>query len=121
MIGSTPSGTPSLAYLCENITPVYAADWKVIGTLLGIPNGELKAIEGCYPTNLKWCCDRMLEKWLEMDPTASFEKLFAAINSPAVSGIHKDNGNHQYLVCKIILLNLYTFYNAILLQYNFPF
>ena len=76
----------------------------MIGTLLGIPNEELKIIEASYPTNLKWCCNQMLAKWIEIDPTASFEKLFAAIHSSAVSGLHKDNGNHQYLVCKIILL-----------------
>ena len=66
----------------------------MIGTLLGIPNEELNIIEGGYPTNLKWCCNRMLEKWLEIDTTASFEKLSAAIHSPAMSrsGTHEDDG-----------------------------
>ena len=88
---------------------MYAPDWKVIGTLLGIPNEELKAIEGGYPTNLKWCCNRMLEKWLEIDPTASLEKLFTAIQSPAVSGTHGDNGK-SLISC--ILDYLLTFYNV---------
>ena len=77
--------TPSLKDLYEHITPGFAADWEVIGTLLGLPNGELKAIEAGYPTNVKWCCNQMLKKWLEMDPTASWGKLFAALESPAVS------------------------------------
>ena len=77
---------PSLKDLYQNITPQYAADWKVIGTLLGLPSGELKAIEVGYPTNVKWCCNQMLEKWLEMDPAASWGKLLTIINSPAVSG-----------------------------------
>ena len=81
----TVATTPELSDLYECITPRYAADWKVMGTLLGLPSGELKAIEAGYPTNVKWCCNQMLEKWLEIDSTASWEKLFAVIESPAVS------------------------------------
>ena len=76
---------PLLKDLYQCITPQYAADWKVIGTLLGIPSGELKAIEAGYPTNVKWCCNHMLEKWLEVDPNATWEKIHTAIKSPAVS------------------------------------
>ena len=77
--------TLSLKDLYHHITPKYAADWKVIGTLLGLPSGELNAIEAGYPTNVKWCCNQMLEKWLEMDTTASWEKMLTAIESPAVT------------------------------------
>ena len=77
--------TPLLKDLYQHITPQYAADWKVIGTLLCIPNGELRAIEAGYPTSVKWCCNQMLEKWLEKDITASWEKLLTIIESPAVS------------------------------------
>ena len=77
--------TPLLKDLYQHITPQYAADWKVIGTLLGLPSGELRAIEAGYPTNVKWCCNQMLEKWLEMDTTASWGKLLTVIESPAVS------------------------------------
>ena len=71
--------------LYEYITPQYAADWKVIGTLLGIAKGEMKIIEAAYPINVKWCCNQMLEKWLEQDTTASWKKLLDIIESPAVS------------------------------------
>ena len=37
--------TPLLKDLYQHITPQYAADWEVIGTLLGLPSGDLKAIE----------------------------------------------------------------------------
>ena len=77
--------TPLLKDLYEYITPLHAAMWKVMGTLLGLPIGELNIIEAGYPTNVKWCCNRMLEKWLEVDSTASWEKLFTAIESPAMS------------------------------------
>ena len=79
------NATPLLKDLYQHITPEFAAEWKVIGTLLGLPSGELKAIEAAYPTNVKWCCNQMLEKWLEIDATASWEKLLTVIESPAVS------------------------------------
>ena len=87
------TSTPTLKDLYQHITPQYAADWNVIGTLLGLPSGELKAIEAGYPTNVKWCCNQMLEKWLEIDPTASWGKLFTVIESPAVSRGEADKGN----------------------------
>ena len=84
--------TPLLKDLYQHITPQYAADWEVIGTLLGLPSGELKAIEAGYPTNVKWCCNQMLKKWVEMDTTASWGKIFAVIGSPAVSCSAHDKG-----------------------------
>ena len=77
--------TPLLKDLFQYITPQYAAEWEVVGTLLDIPSGELRAIELAYPTNIKWCCNQMLKRWLEMDSTATWEKLFTVIESPAVS------------------------------------
>ena len=73
--------------LYQHITPQYAADWKVIGTLLGLPSGELKAIEAGWPTNVKWCCNQMLAKWLQADPTASWSKVLTVIESPAVTPV----------------------------------
>ena len=76
---------PALKDLYHYITPQHAADWKVIGTLLDLPNGELQAIEAGYPTNVQWCCNRMLEKWLEMDTTATWGKLFTVLESSVLS------------------------------------
>ena len=55
---------PLLKDLCEYITPCYAADWKVIGTLLGLPIGKLKAIEIDYSYRVKDQCNEMFERWL---------------------------------------------------------
>ena len=84
---------PLLKDLYQHITPQYAADWIVIGTLLDLPSGRLRAIEASWPTNAKWCCNKMLEKWLEMDPAASWGKLITVIESPAVSCSAPDKGN----------------------------
>ena len=98
---TTATSTPLLKDLYQHITPQYAADWKVIGTLLGLPSGELKSIEAGYPTNVKWCCNQMLEKWLEVDPSASWQKLLEVIESPAVSSDQApDEGDQLYCVCK---------------------
>ena len=77
--------TPSLGELYETITPKYAADWKEIGTLLGMHNAHLKVIEASHPNDPRRCCNRMLEKWLEVDPNASWNKLDMVTQSPAVS------------------------------------
>ena len=76
--------TQSLGELI-NIVTVYAAKWKVIGTLLGLPSGKLNSIEAGWPTNAEWCCYNMLEAWLNIDTTASWQKIQAVIAE--VSGI----------------------------------
>ena len=67
------STTPLLKDLCEYITPHYAADWEIIGTLLGLPSRELKAmhVEAGFPTSVKWCCNQLFKRWIEMDNGAS--------------------------------------------------
>ena len=82
------NATPSLRDLYQYITPQYAADWNVIGILLGLPSGTLDIIEHDHVHKATHCCNAMLKKWLEMDTTASWEKLFTAIESPAVSPLN---------------------------------
>ena len=84
LIFSTATSTPLLKDLYEYITPQYATDWKVIGTLLGLPMEEQKITERDY-NKVVSCCNAMLEKWLEVDPSASWNKLLNVIQSPAVS------------------------------------
>ena len=87
--------TPLLKDLYQHITPQYAADWKMIGTLLGLPSRILDTIETKYPTNFKWCCNQMLEVWLKMDNTASWGKLLTVIGSLAVFYSSPDKGMHN--------------------------
>ena len=87
--------TPLLKDLYQHITPQYAKDWKAIGTLLCLPSKELNWIEFMYPTNAKWCCNEMLEVWLEMDNTASWGKLLTVIGSPAIFYSSPDKGMHN--------------------------
>ena len=92
------TSVPSLKDVYNHITPQYATDWRVIGTLLGLPSGALDIIENDNMCRAVRCCNSMLKRWLEVDETASWEKIFAVIESPAVS-CTSDNGTCMgYLV-----------------------
>ena len=69
------------------ITPQYAAYWRVIGTSLGFGTGYLDAVECDYPKNNFWCCNKLLEKWVDSDTTASWKKIIQIIYSPAVTAL----------------------------------
>ena len=84
---------PLLKDLYQHITPQYAADWKVIGTLLGIPSATLDVIEHDNHYKARECCNAMWIEWLQVDTTASWGKLFAVIESPAVSCRAPDKGD----------------------------
>ena len=85
--------TPLLKELYQYITPQYATNWEVIGTLLGICAGTLDIIEYDNSHRATNCCKAMLKKWLEIDDTASWKKLFTVIESPAVYMSCNDKGN----------------------------
>ena len=76
---------PKLPDLCEYFTPRYALKWKVIGTLLGVASEKLDIIEHDNRDKAERCCNDMLKWWLQVDLTASWGKLFTAIESPAMS------------------------------------
>lgn len=73
------TNVPVLKDLYEQVTPYYAAYWKMIGTHLGILKGELDSIKYGNGNQPVLCCNAMLVKWLEIDPTASWHKLFVAV------------------------------------------
>ena len=99
--------TPLLKDLYQYITPHYAVDWTVIGTLLGIPSGTLDIIEHDHMHKATRCCNAMLRKWLEMDTTASWEKLFTIIESPALYSA-PDKGDYSF-ACTTKLYTLFDF------------
>ena len=84
--------TPLLRDLVEHVTPQYAIDWKAIGTLLGLSSESLVIIEYDHMHKATRCCNAMWRFWLEMDPTASWNKLFTVIESTAMSYKAPDKG-----------------------------
>ena len=85
--------TPSLRDLQQCFIPQYAAQWRMIGTQLSLPNATLDIIGNDNHYKAKECCNAMLNEWLQVDVTASWEKLFAVIESPAVSYSAPDRGD----------------------------
>ena len=75
MYTCTGNSRPTLRELNEKITPHFAAHWRRIGIFLDIIPGELDIIESDHFGNCTECCNRMLAKWLDVDTSASWEKL----------------------------------------------
>ena len=84
------SSTPLLKDLYAHITPNYAAHWKVIGILLGLPSGTLDIIRHRNYDKSEHCCNAVLKKWLVEDSSASWGKLLKVIESPAVSSSNQE-------------------------------
>ena len=80
------TAVPKQRELQRHVTPQYATEWKQIGVELGLTDAKLRAIRQDNPHRITDCCNEMFSEWLRMDPTATWEKLFVAIESPAVSG-----------------------------------
>ena len=90
---------PLVRDLYQHITPRYATQWRVIGILLGLPSETLNIIERDHVFRAESCCNAMLEKWLQVDTTASWGKLFTVIEYelPAVSCATPDKGDFLYM------------------------
>ena len=72
----------------------------MIGALLGLPREELKIIEHENYHKAVPCCNAMLDKWLEVDLSASWMKLLEATESPAVSSDQApDKGDWLRISC----------------------
>ena len=76
---------PILRDLYKYFTPEYAPGWIEIGILLGLPDTKIRIIKANNPSDVKRCCNEILAEWLRVDLDASWVKLFAAVDSPAVS------------------------------------
>lgn len=71
---------PTLKDLCNLLTGV---DWEELGVQLDIPTGILNDIKADNPSVAKKRM-KVLETWLERDPTATIETLVEALKSPAL-------------------------------------
>ena len=84
---------PLMGDLNKYFIPQYAAKWEMIGILLGLKPYMIKGIKGIKGIDSgfsNFCiqaCKAMLQKWLDVDITASWAKLFNAIKSPAMTSM----------------------------------
>ena len=94
------------------ITPEYAAYWRIIGTSLGFGTGYLGAIESDYPKNNFWCCNTLLEKWVDRDTTANWKKIIKVIDSRAVTAltanttdpVESQQGNYAFVIMMLCII-----------------
>jgi len=77
-------GTGGCTQKAQPVRGVYAAQCRVIGTQLDLSSGALDIIERDKFYQTKDCCNAMLRKWLQVNTTATWRKLFTVIESPAV-------------------------------------
>ena len=89
----TVTDRPKLKDLYKHVTPCYAAHWEDIGVYLDIELGHLKIIKRDNPGDTSRCCKDLWKKWLEIDPVATWEKLFAAIDESAVPSTSSFTGS----------------------------
>ena len=66
--------------LAEYVTPKFAVHWKSIGRFLGIPEGRLEILGEDYSRDVQRCCNEMLSVWLDLDQTATWEKVLGAVD-----------------------------------------
>ena len=78
------TSVPLLKDLREHVTPMYAVHWRLLGKLLKLPNNLLGMIESYNLYEAIPCCNAMFSHWLELDATASWEKVFSAIGSTSM-------------------------------------
>ena len=71
---------PAEKDLQRYVTPNYATNWKEIGIQLNLSNGDLSIIEVDNLHSVKKQCNAMLFKWLEVNSSASWQKLLTAID-----------------------------------------
>ena len=101
MLGEVIPNLPKLLFFCNTfiaerpklsealnfLIPQHASEWKEIGLQLGLQSGMLEAIEVAFPTNSSWCCERMLQRWLEVKIDATWQQLFDSVGQNRRSNI----------------------------------
>ena len=78
------NGHPQLADLYRDIVPMYAIHWEELGIKLGLKEHHIATIShnNAYnPNRTVDCCKSMLNKWLEIDCSATWDKLRNAIRT----------------------------------------
>ena len=80
---------------------------------MGIESGIITGIERNFPNNVSWCCNDLLEKWLERDTEATWKNMIQVIDSPAVISLVSTSttavvspqhlpGNNIFILCSLL-------------------
>ena len=69
---------PTMKEISQYVIPNYSSHWKALGILLGLSSGTLDIMTINHVSDPE-SCKSMLQKWLDVDSTPSWEKLSKAI------------------------------------------
>jgi len=82
-----------------HVTPRYASYWKEIGIFLDFKPEQLEIIKMDNPRDTKGSCNDMFIRWLQIDTSASWEKLFnaldLAVGTPSASATSDSEYNYK--------------------------
>jgi len=104
--------------LHSHVVPGAAARWRDLGIQLLNPTSgnTLDIIEKDNQSNTKECCMRMLQKWLEKTPDASWNDVLEALKNSSVELDHLANQIERMLKKKretdlslVYLLHIHTY------------
>ena len=101
--------------LNKHIIEQQAAQWERLGLELGLKDYHIANISKDYPNRSVTCCREMLQKWLKIDRSATWGKLYDAIKNiklpSTISPVSTDTGgNHGYCYS---VLNYWSHYRII--------
>lgn len=80
---------PKLSDLYSEVIPKYATYWEDLGIKLGLKKHHIDIISennAFNPNRVTACCKSVLKKWLEIDHSATGEKLRNAIRTISKQG-----------------------------------
>ena len=81
------------------VIPEYAHGWRDLGVLLHFKQAELEIIFRDFRNDSKECCKRLLSRWLEKSPNATWDQLFSAIDDlPPLSEVAFQGVNKFLLI-----------------------
>ena len=106
---TTGEDRPTIKDLNNHVIEQYAIYWKQLGVELGVQNYHIANItENNASRKLRQveeCCSQMLQKWLDIDPSATWGKLDDAIKKiklpSTTSPVSTDKGGNHW--CKLLV------------------
>ena len=69
---------------------------------MGIERGHLNTIKANHPGDVEVCCKDLWEKWLDMDPEATWDKLLSAIDDCAATSASTSTSTYLYYYIAIV-------------------
>ena len=70
---------PDMRDVNRYIVEQQAAQWERLGLELGLKDYHIANISKDHPNRSVTCCREMLQKWLHIDPSATWDKLDDAV------------------------------------------